>query len=78
MKTSTECKTVQRPKAKEENLTICVVGIKIPFELVSDNTTSQALQRDDTLGTNPLNEVIKTQNVTFVEHCSMGEEKKRL
>lgn len=66
----------ERPRAKEEKFTISVVRIPIPFESVLDKTVSKPLQHDDTSGTNPLNEVIKTQQMTFVERCGMwGGEK---
>lgn len=71
----------ERPRAKEEKFRISVVRIPIPFESVLDKTISKPPQHDDTSGTNPLNEVIKTQQMTFGERCGMwgrGGEKKKL
>lgn len=70
----------ERPRAKEEKFRISVVRIPIPFESVLDKTISKPPQHDDTSGTNPLNEVIKTQQMTFGERCGMwgrGGEKKK-
>lgn len=48
-----------------------MVRIPIPFESVLDKTISKPPQHHDTSGTNPLNEVIKTQQMTFGERCGM-------